>query len=171
MAETDTTSPLIVDSDINVRWNQGIDNSAVTPVATLAALSQAAESKEMIAKLGAEMQLRLEQTHHLIHVISEINNLTEDSGACNLSQLQEKLQIAKELGANIDHTKTSYNSAERSRLIENLNLTKKGLELDNTAALQKMETHKQTYEHLLMFARDTEKKEDRAIRSAKDGIR
>lgn len=87
----------------------------------------------------SELKKRQDQVRVLHNLMKVLNKLTDDKGALDISNNQEVQALMKEvkdLGVNIDETKTKYTKDERDRLIENVRMTIEDLNVQNDLQMQ-----------------------------------
>ena len=161
-------------ADLLIQMKNQIDHTAITPEVFKLYAQRANETKEKIDRLAAEIHQRQDKMRLINDLICDINNLTDDKHELNLSQnldLQEKLRIAKELGANINAEKLTYSPVERDRLLQNLNLKAEEWDKTNRTETQKMEIHVKELDRIMMLIKEVQKGEDRPKRSATAGMK
>ncbi len=171
MSDTPINNTVESDSDILVRWNQQMESVSLTEITRLLYLQRASETKDKIDILGAEINLRQDKVRFINDLICDINNLTNDENGCDLTALQDKLSIAKELGVNISTDKLTLNSLERDRMIQNLHLTGEGWDKENRSETQKMEVCVKELDRIMMLLKEIQKSEDKPKRSSLAGIK
>ena len=138
----DTVMPPIDAKDLLIRMKDEIDRTAISPEALKFYAERYREEKEKVDRLAAETHQRQDKLRLINDLICAINNLTDNNNALDLSKnpaLQEQLRVAKELGANINADKLTFNPIERDRLIQNLQLKTDEWDKDNRTQTQKME--------------------------------
>lgn len=137
-------------------------------------MGQATNVKDKIDQLAAEINQRQDRMRLINDLISEINNLTDETNALDISkndELMQKLKIAKELGVKIKDGQVKFNPIERDRLIENLHLAADSWDKENRFQTQKMEIYVKELDRILLILKDVDKKEDQAKRPMIAGIR
>jgi len=161
-------------ADLLVQMRYQIDHTAITPEVYKFYANQATKMKNKIDQLAAEVHQRQDKMRLINDLICEINNLTDEKNEIDFSQnpeLQEKLRIAKELGANINADKLKFNSVERDRLVQNLQLKAEEWDKENRTQTQKMEIHVKELDRIMLMIKEVQKCEDRPKRSATAGIK
>ena len=86
-----------------------------------------------------ELQTRQGHVRYLHKLLTGINSSTDGKGNFNFggdADLKQLLSQAKDLGVDIDLSKTSYAKDERDRLVENVRLTCEDLNTQNEMQLQ-----------------------------------
>lgn len=161
-------------TNLLIQMKNQIDHTAITPEVFKFYAQRANEAKDKIDRLGAEIHQRQDKMRLINDLICDINNLTDDKNELDISQnleLQEKLRVAKELGANINADKLKFTPIERDRLIQNLNLKAEEWDKSNRTETQKMEIHVKELDRIMMMIKEVQKGEDRPKRSATAGMK
>ncbi len=86
-----------------------------------------------------ELKERQAKVAFLHKLIKTVNTATSPKGEFNCEaypELQEMIKEGKKLGADLDETKTHYNTEERERFIENIRMTVEDLNIQNEMQLQ-----------------------------------
>lgn len=101
---------------------------------------------EMISRLEAKtrnelttLRERQAKVTFLHKLLKGINHITDDKGALDLTDhadIIELLEQAVELGVDVDTTKTTYTTEERTRLVENIRMTCDDLNMQNDMQIQ-----------------------------------
>lgn len=152
----------------------GIDRTAITPEVFKFYAYHATKTKENVDQLAAEIHERQDKMRKINDLICEINNLTDQNNALDLSnnlELQEKLQEAKELGANINVNQLKFSPVERDRLIQNLHLKADEWDKTNRTQIQKMEIHVKELDRIMMMIKEVQKGENRPRQAASQAIK
>ncbi|MCB1119198.1 MAG: hypothetical protein KDK65_04485 [Chlamydiia bacterium] len=113
-------------------------------------------SKEAAKELK-ELRERQQQVRKLHEVLKAINAKTKADGTLDITndpELQQLLQEAKELGVNLDPSKTVYTKEERDRLNDNVRLTVEDLNIENEMQMQTVSRlNNERYESYMMAVR------------------
>lgn len=98
-----------------------------------------AKLRETTKKELEELRKRQSDVKKLHEALSAFNTATDDKGSLDLSSdanLKQHIQNAKDLGLEVDETKTSYTKDERDRLVENIRMHIDDLNIDNDMQIQ-----------------------------------
>lgn len=131
-------------------------------------LHRAGEMRKQIDQSAAEIEQRNEKMRLINQIISEINTLTDENQGLDISKngpLQEKFQMARELGVSLPEGKMKFDAIQRDRLITNLQLAFDNLDRENKLQTQKMETFLREFQRWLSIANDVRKMHDKSIQS------
>lgn len=156
-----------------------LDRSPITPAVYKFYANQATEIKKKIDQLAAETQQRQDKVNELNKLICAINKFTDEKNELDLNklnpgdkrELQEKLRMAKELGADINVDRLKFNSNDRDRLIRNLDIKADEWNKDNRTQTQKLDICAKELDRILLMLKDINKGEDRSKRGATSGIK
>lgn len=135
---------------------------------------QAANRKNKIDVIAAEIQQRQDKMRLINDIIASINHITDEKNSIDISKdpdLMEKLQVARDLGIKIKAEQTQFDSIGRTRLIDNLHLSADSWDKENRHQTQKMEIHIKDLDRILILLKDVEKKEDQAKRPMIAGMK
>ena len=150
------------ENKIQPDWKSSHSTASVTDQMRKFYVAQAEKLKSNIDNHAAEVKQRQDKMRLINEIIYEINNLTDEKNSLDISQnsdLLEKLDILRSLGVSIKEGKTSFNSLERDRFIENLHLAGDNWDKDNRHQLQKMEIVIKELDRHMMILKDIERKE------------
>jgi hypothetical protein len=114
---------------------------SIESVTLLVCTEKVTSLEEATRKELKELRERQELVKFLHRLIKILNLCTDSKGNCDLSEvpeLAELLEEAKNLGVDIDPSKTTYTKDERDRLIENVKITVDDYNIQNEMQLQKI---------------------------------
>lgn len=149
------------------------DQNALTPALVHFYNNRYLVMKDNIDELAAEVHQRQDKMRVVNDLICDINNLTDANNSLDFSknpEIQEKLELAKALGANIN-VELKYGPIERDRLIQNLHIKADEWDKDNRTHVQKLESYTKELDRILMMIKEVQKSEDRAKRASATGIK
>ena len=159
-----TDESLSLDPIIEVDQSSNTER-ALTVEATLFYADRASKRKSEIDQLAATISQRQDRLCLINDLICDLNHLPNNQKDVDLSQhpqIQEKLQVLKELGANISMDKI----LERDSLIETLHLTSDSWHKINENERQKIEIFMRELHTIFGMLKNLEGNEKQAKRAA-----
>jgi hypothetical protein len=119
----------------------GNDNRELTleQLSLLLMTDRVHDVENRIRKEFSDLKKRQDKVSTLHQFMKLINKLTNDKSEINIADNDEVKTLMKEmkdLGVNIDETKTSYNKDERDRLLDNVKMTIDDLNVQNDLQMQ-----------------------------------
>lgn len=109
------------------------------------------EMKTKVDNHAAESYRNQDVMKLVSSIIAEINSITDSKNNVDLTkhaELQRKMQAVQDLGASVDAKKMKYDTLERDRLIENLNLKADECNQEVKKHNQKMEVMLKTHDRV-----------------------
>ncbi len=161
------------------RLNSTVISEAILLEAVKFYAAHGSRIKNEINQIGAEIHHRQDKVKFFHGLIQDINNLINNNETLDISknvELQDKLKQAKELGVNLPMDeksteqkpllKTTFTSAQRDRLLENIHLTVDEMDKEGKIQTQKMQVLIQESDRYLTLANQVMKYEDKPKRTA-----
>lgn len=130
--------------------------------------------KAKLDKEAAELRERQEKIKYIHEILQDINNSMDDKGGMDITQnqeLQEKLKEAKEMGIKLPEGKTTFNTHECKRVIDNLHYTIDDWEKDDSLQMRKLQNMYTESEQSILIAKNTMSSIDKPIRGMISGIK
>jgi hypothetical protein len=157
-----------------IKINQQPLDVAITPEVMAFYALRATNMKTKIDRLGAETSQRQDKMRLINDLIASINNLTDEKNGLDITKhpdLLSKLQVAKDLGVEINLDKLKLDSVGRDRLVENLHRKGDNWDKENKNQTQQMEIYVKELDRIMMLLKEVQKNENQAKRGATAGIK